>query len=273
MSGPYRWKGAIQFGAALRFNVIAKSAVRENGISFNKHHGGDPHCGGRLRQGPMICEVDGNEVEKDDQVRGFGGVSPVDEEHLEALEREASDSMMLDGLVPAAQVNPRFFGKSYDVTPDRGHEQAYVLFYEVLKAEDRVAIGKVVAGGKEYIVCLRPNGRVLAMEILYWPDELVPSAEAESAIEGVTVSAALIAKGRQLAAALAQDFAPERYRNEYLGEVQAYLDLLVSGGAPVPVVNKAKKSPAHLDLEDALLASLAAVEPVAKAPKRRKAAA
>lgn len=275
MSGPYRWKGALQFGA-IQFNVIAKSAVKEGGVSFNRHHSGDPFCGGRLRQGPMICEIDGSEVEKEDQVRGFNGVSPVDEDYLESLERERSASMKLDALVPAAQIDPRYFQKSYDLTPDRGSEQAYVLMREVLVAEDRYALGKIGAGGKEYIVAIRPRGHILVMEFLYWPEEIVPSVEAETALFGFEVPDALIQQGRKLAALLARDFAPDQYRNEYIGEVQAYLDQLVAGEAPAPIVAAPRKSPGHQSLEDALAQSLAMLGPVdekpAKPAKKKKAA-
>src|SRR5262245_40359725 len=124
MAGAYRWKGSIRFGL-LTIPVIAKSAIDATDIAFNKHHAAD---GGRLRQGPMTCEVCQQLVGVAEQCRGYQGHWPVDDEYLKALEAEKSDQLTITQLVPMAQIDPRYFQKSYDVTPNEGSEKLYVLF-------------------------------------------------------------------------------------------------------------------------------------------------
>jgi DNA end-binding protein Ku len=254
MSGAYTWKGAVQFGPAIQFNVAAKSAVKEQRFAFNKHHA---ECGGRLAQGGMTCLACGEtNLEKDDIVRGYGGVAGVDEEYLESLEAEKRDILVLDGLVPVDQIDPRYFQKSYDVTPDVAGRETYVLFMQVLVALKRVAIGKVVMGGKEYIVCFRPHNGILAMELLYWPEELVPSIEAQTAIEDVKISAKILTLGKALGEQLSVDFNPAAYKNDFVEDMTEYLDGFVNGNVPTPIASRPKKAAKVSSLEDALAASL-----------------
>jgi DNA end-binding protein Ku len=269
VAGAFRWKGAVQFGPLIQFNVTAKSAVKAVEFRFNKHHA---ECGGRLAQGGMTCTACGQtDVQTDEIVRGYEGVSPVDEDYLEQMQREKSPVLELDGLVPQSQIDPRYFQKSYDVTPDKGSEKPYVLFLRLLEDLQRVAVGKVVMSGKEFIVVFRPHAGILAMEVLYWPEELVAGAEAEAAIEGVSISKKELALGRQLAEAMATDFDPTAYRNEFAIDMQTYLDGFVNGAQPTPITSKPRVSRAAQSLEDALAASLAQL-PEKKPTKKRKTA-
>jgi len=145
MAGAARWKGSIKFGPLLQFPVVARSAVRTTTFAFNTHH---DECGGRLRQTNMVCEGCGEIVGKDQVVRGYNGVPGIDEEYLTSLESEKSAVMDLDGLVPASEIDPRYYQKSYDVIAEKGGEKAYVLFLRLLERSGRVAIGKVVMGAR-----------------------------------------------------------------------------------------------------------------------------
>lgn len=255
MAGAARWKGSIKFGPLLQFPVVAKSAVRSTTFAFNQHHA---DCGGRLRQTNMVCEGCGELVGRDHVVRGYNGVAGVDEAYLESLEAQKSAVMELDGLVPADQIDPRFYQKSYDVVAEKGGEKAYVLFLRLLERSNRAAIGKVVMGGKEFIVTIRPRDGVLAMEVMYWPEELQSNADAKASIAGIEITQAEIDMGDQLVRFLSKDFDPASYHNEYAAAVAEYLDSFVAGNA-APVLPKARPASPALSLEDALAASLAAL--------------
>jgi len=263
------WKGAIQFGPMLQFGVRSFAADKEQKVSFNQHHA---ECGGRIRQQPGACEGCGEIVTREDVVRGYNGVPGIDEEYLEKLELEKSALMELDGLVPAEQIEPRWFRRSYDIVPEKGAEKPYALFQRVLARSGRVAIGKVVMSGKEQMVVVRPREGVLAMELLWWPDELKSDASAREAIAGIELSDTEIAMGEQLASYMAADFEPSKYRNEYAETLGAYLEAFVAGNAPATIEHRALPSAAK-SLEDALAASLASLgeKRDAKVAKTRKA--
>jgi DNA end-binding protein Ku len=256
MAGAARWKGSVKFGPLLQFPVIAASAVRETKFAFNQHHS---ECGGRVRQGKSVCEGCGELLEKDQIVRGYNGVPGVDEEYLDQLKADKSALLELDGLVPADQIDPRFYQKSYDVQPDKGGEKAYVLFLRLLESSGRVAIGKVVMSEKEFIVTIRPRDGVLAMEVMYWPEELLGNGAAKAAIEGVEVSESELKMGEQLVKFLSKDFEPGAYRNEWAAQLGEYLEAFTAGATPAALPKPRIASPA-LSLEDALAQSLAALQ-------------
>jgi DNA end-binding protein Ku len=272
MSGPARWKGHLQFGQ-LRFEVVAKSAVREQRFSFNMHHLG---CNGRLRQNGYVCESCGMlGIARDEVVKGYEGRAPLDLEYIESLEAERSTLINLDRLVPLSDVDPRLFQKSYDVTPAKGAEKPYLLVTKVLAKLGKAAVGKVVSGS-EYRCVFRPRNNVLAMELLYWEDEVLASVEAEEAIAGVKISPEEMKLGEQLALALSGGWQSDAYKDEFREQVAEYLQrFLADEVLPGPVA--APKKPVQSDdLFAALTASVAAIEGTSSEepkPKRKKSAA
>lgn len=273
MAGAASWKGSIKFGPMIQFPVKAKSAVRETKFAFNMHHG-DPNCLGRLAQNGYVCTGCGEVAARSESVKGYNGIAPVDEAYLDSLAFEKNPVMDLDGLVPAVQIDPRYYQKSYDVLAEKGGEKIYVLFMRLLEETDRVAIGKVVMGGKEFIVTIRPREGVLAMEVMYWPDELQSNADAKASIAGVEVTDAEMKMGRELVKFLAKDFDPEAYKNVLAEQTAAYLEALVAGQEPTPIVQKTTTSVPGGSLEEMLAASMAAMkpEPAEKGKRKKKVA-
>jgi DNA end-binding protein Ku len=276
VAGAYRWKGTVQF-AGLTFNVLARSAVKEAKVGFNQHHA---ECGGRLRQGGMVCEGCGEVgITKEQIVRGYEGRPGIDEEYLASLEAEASQVCRLDKMVRADEIDPRYFQKSYNVVPEKGSERLYVLFLRELEDLGLYAVGTVVMGGKEYIAAFRPRVgatgvSTVAMELLYWPEELVEAAEAEDSIEEITITPKELGLGRKVAEKLTAPFAPKGYINQYAEDLHEYLARFVAGEAPAVITPRASvQSPASKSLEDALAASLAMLgDDEEEQPKPKKAA-
>lgn len=271
MAGASTWNGAIRFGPMLQFPVKAKAAVRPTTFAFNMHHGQEG-CFARLHQGAYVCD-NGHDVPREEVVKGFNGIAPIDEAYLDSLGYEKNPVMELDGWVPAEQIDPRYYQKSYDVIADKGGERAYVLFLKLLTEAKRVAIGKVVMGGKEYIVTIRPRDGILAMEVMYWPDEIKSNADAKASIASVEVSAAELKMGREMVKFLHKDFDPGAYQNLLALATADYLEAIQAGQAPVPITPKSSAVPMAGSLEDMLKASVAAMKPEKPAKRQRKSAA
>ena len=267
------WKGAIAFGPLIRFNVHAAAVDKETKFAFNLHHG--PDCGGRLRSADPICEMCGDEVTKDDVVKGYKGYWPVDVAYLKSLEEERSAVLEIDGLVPADQIEPRWYKREYDVLPDAGTEQPYVLFLRLLERADRVAIGRAVIGGKQAIVTLRPRSGLLTMDMMWWPEELKSHDSIRDALVGVEVSEQMLTVGDQLVSLMSKDFDPSEFTNDHAGAVNEYLAALMAGDAPAPVETAPRQQKTSDSLEDALAQTLAVLrkpidEKVAKKTGRKR---
>lgn len=271
MGGAYRWSGSIQVGPFVQFPVQAKAAIKEQKIAFNTHHGGE--CGGRLGLGESVCTVCGDSVPKDQVVYGYNGKPGIDRDYLKSLELAKSDLLEVEGFVDAKQIDPRWYQKSYHLTPGKGGEKAYAMLAAVLAKKKKVAIGKTVMGGNEAIVTIRPRNGVLAMELMYWPAEILADDESQYAIEDVKVSTKELSLGETLVDHLSTDFAPEQYVNRLHEAKLEYLDRFLADEAPAPLPVPVRAGKPSSDLASALEASLAALGGEPKKKTRKAAAA
>jgi DNA end-binding protein Ku len=285
MAGAASWKGAVKLGLVMQFPVRARSAVKEVKFGFNMHHRA---CGGRLSMGDYICAIDGELIERgsDQIIKGYDGYvgeqlddgtyPGVDQDYIKSLEQEKSVLLEIDSVVPAASIDPRWFQKSYDLVPEKGGERAYVLIAKALEKVERYAMGRLSMSGKEFVVVVRPRNGALAMEALYWPDEIKSDADVQAMVEGVEVTPKELDMGVKFLRTMAGDFIPEELTNDYANNLAAYLEQFKSGAAPVAAPQIRKAAPATIgSLEDMLAASLAAAEEakVAKKPVKKAKAA
>jgi DNA end-binding protein Ku len=269
----FQWGGSIQFGAFVSIPVRVKAAVKTDGVSFQMLHGQCGQEGGGNGQAgytqDWFCKGCGEKISRADTVKGWKGI-PVDTDYLATLKADKSKVIELDGLVPADQIDPRYYEQSYDVTPEEGGEKAYVLLQKLLERSGRVAIGKAVLADREGIVTIRPRDGILALEVMYWPEDLTRAGRDQAArdrIKDVTISDAELAVGDQLVRLMARDFHPEEYKDVYAERVRAYLTTVEEGTArPAAPVAVAPKS-GGLDLLAALQATIdaASVETADKA--------
>lgn len=269
------WKGSIAFGPMLLIPVKARGAVKETTFPFNQHHSPElcPAGGGRIGTGSQMCKGCNAQVEKDDIVRGYGGVPGIDEDYLTQLEQSKSGAVELVALVPAEQIDPRMFAKSYDLIADNGAGKGYVLLRSILEQAGRVAVGKVVMSKTESIVAIRARDGVLAMELLYWPEEVDATGsrdEAAKSIDKVVVTDAEVQMGLQLAKFMSADFDASLFKNEWAAAMGEYLALHVQGEKPVAITSAPRAEKPTGDLMAALEASMAAMAGAQPAAKKEK---
>ena len=110
------WKGAIAFGLV---NVPVKvySATEDHDVSLHQVHNAD---GGRIRY-QRRCEVCGKVVEYEDIDKAYedGGRTVVlTEDDLKSIPAESSQEIEVVEFVPAEQLDPIMFDKSYYLEPD-----------------------------------------------------------------------------------------------------------------------------------------------------------
>jgi len=181
----FQWGGTIAFGAFVNIPVRAKAAVKTEKIAFNMLHAecglGDGQHGQAGYSQDWGCQGCGEKISRSDTIRGWKGMA-VDSDYLATLKAEKSKTIEIDGLVPAEQIDPRYFEASYDVTPEEGGEKAYVLLLRLLERSGRVAIGKAVMGDRENIVTIRPRDGILSMELMFWPEDLTRAGRDQSPV-------------------------------------------------------------------------------------------
>ena len=263
--------GTISFGLVAIPIRMFSTAERSASVSFNMLH---EKCGGRVKM-QYYCPTDDEVVGRNDLVKGYELAKDqyvtFSAEELEALESKATQTIDIAEFVPASEVDPIFFDKSYFLGPNKGGEKPYRLLVEAMKETQRVAVARYAARGKMYLVLLRPMDDGLVMQQLYYADEVRSLEELD--LPQAEVKEQELALARQLIEQISSDtFDPTQYEDAARKQMVEMIGQKVEGkeitAAPVE-----EPKGQIIDLMSALKASLGEGEKARKPPQRAARAA
>ena len=201
-------------------------------------------------------------VGSSDIVRGYalpsGHLVTVSDDELELIRPERSRTIEIEEFVELAEIDPVFFEKTYYVAPTRGvTEKPYMLLLRAMQSAGMVAIGRFVLRTRPHLVAIRPLENALALETLYFGDEVRDAGEVVR-LPNEAPSERELKTAQQLIRALATDWVPEKHADEYREEL---LDLLRRKSPATPAEHtEVAKSSAVDDLMAALKASVEAAK-------------
>lgn len=251
------WRGSISFGLV---NVPIKlyTAARSKDVHFNQLHEKD---GSRIKL-KRFCADEDVEVESAEIVKGYevGGdrYVTITADELDALAPTVTSEIEIEEFVDLDQIDPVYFENSYYLTPDKGGAKAYGLLLAAMREANKVALGRVVLRQKQYLVALRPAGRAIAMQTLYFPDEVVAVDSLEELPEEeMKVSEREVAMAQQLIETLAADFDPGKFTAEYREAVLAPIERKAAGEEVIMAAPREEETKV-VDIMAALEASIAA---------------
>ena len=212
-------------------NVPVKvyAATEEKDVRFHQVHAQD---GGRIRY-KRVCDIDGEVVEYADIAKAYesddGRTVILTDDDFAQLPANASREIEVSSFVPADQIDPLYFDKSYYLEPASSSTKAYKLLMRTLEQTDRIAIVNFAIRQKTRLAAMRVRDDVLVIQTLLWPDE-VRAAEFSSLDESVTIKPAELKMASMLVDSFADDFRPEDYTDEYRAELQQLIDAKLEGG-------------------------------------------
>jgi DNA end-binding protein Ku len=252
------WKGAISFGL-VTIPVRLYSATQEQDVSFHQVHRDD---GGRIKY-QRVCSVDGQQVAYADIAKGYelptGEVVVLTDEDFADLPLASSKTVEVLQFVPLEQVDPMYFDSSYYLEPEDLGVKPYVLLRDALDRSGRVALVKVALRQRERLACLRAKGGVLVLETMLWPDE-IRTPDFGFLSDDVTARPQELVMAESLIEALAGDFDPSQYHDEYRQALQQVIDAKVEGRQVVVPPGQAVEEGGVVDLMAALRASVEAAQ-------------
>lgn len=246
------WKGVIRFGD-VGVPVKLYAAVEDRSVHFRLLHEPDLVP---LEQ-RMVHPVTEEEVPYEEARRGFEtpeGIVVLDEDELEALEPEPSREIEVHRFVPTGEIDHRWYLRPYWLGPDDS-DAAYAALARALEEADREGVASWTMRGKEYHGALRVREGRLDLITLRHAEEVVSVADLE-APGGRELAGPERDMAMQLIEALAGEFTPEAWRDEYRARVLELVEAKASGQV-VRFEPVRRKGPAG-SLEEALAASLEA---------------
>ena len=129
---------------------------------------------------------------------------------------------------------------------------------------------------REHLCSLQPDGGLLLMNTLHWPDE-IRTSEGLKGLQAanVDISSRELQMAKSLVQSLAEEsFDPSRYEDDYHRALMAVVDAKVAGAEVVEVAEE-EAAPRVVDLMEALKASVDAAKQQRserEAPARKPAA-
>jgi DNA end-binding protein Ku len=265
------WNGSISFGL-VNIPIGLALATQRDDVSFRTLH---RECGTPIKQ-KRWCPTHEREVEPDELVKGWevakGEFVIVEDSDLEAIALTRSQSIEILRFVKLEDVDPVYFDRTYYLSPATtdAARRPYVLLLRAMQETGMAAVGKFVLWGKENLCLIRAQGDALALELLYFADDVRSKAEIEEAVETVEVKDAELGLAEQVINALVGDWEPTDFENEYRGQMKAMLEAKLSGEKitqPEPVA----ETPV-IDLMEALRRSVAEVQDAKKPAAKKRAA-
>ena len=253
------WNGSISFGL-VNIPIGLALATQRSDVAFRTLH---RECGTPIKQ-KRWCPFHERDVEPDELVKGWevakGEFVLVEESDLESVALQRSQSIEIVRFVKLADVDPVYFDRTYYLAPAAADaaRRPYVLLLRAMQDTGMAAVGKFVLWGKENLCLVRPHGDTLAMETLFFAEDVRAKNEIEEAVAATKVQKAELQLAEQVIESLVGEWDSTDFENDYRSDLRAMLEAKLAGEEirrPEPVA----ETPV-VDLMEALRRSVADVQ-------------
>ena len=252
------WKGSLSFGL-VNVPVGLYPATKDKSIHFNQFEEGTSD---RIRY-KKVNERTGDEVDSSRIVKGAdvggGDFVILTPEELASAEPERSRTIEITDFVELEEIDPTYYRTTYYLAPEgEAAAKAYALLRQAMREANKIGVATFVMRNKEYLVAIRPDREVLALETMYFADEVLSPAD-----ELPRISSEEDFSGRELEMAnllidsMVAAWDPSNYADTHRQKVQEMIDRKREGEEVV--TEMAPREPTKvIDLMDALNASVKA---------------
>ena len=178
------WNGSISFGL-VNIPIGLALATQKSDVAFRTLH---RECGTPIKQ-KRWCPFHERDVEPDELVKGWevakGEFVLVEESDLESVALQRSQSIEIVRFVKLEDVDPVYFDRTYYLAPAAADaaRRPYVLLLRAMQDTGMAAVGKFVLWGKENLCLIRSHGDTLAMETLFFAEDVRAKNEIEEAVD------------------------------------------------------------------------------------------
>jgi len=223
------WSGEIAFGLV---TIPAKlyTATKDLTPQFHQLH---KDCGTRITM-VRRCPKCNRDLGWDEIGKGYevskGEYALFSKDELAKLDGDdTGGTIEIVEFVDPLEVDLAYVEKSYWVGPGSKNVRGYDLLRSVLADTKRVALAKVRLRTRTRLALLRPRGKLFALDMMRFAEELVPADDIAPAEQKVPSS-----REKQLALHLIDElsgpFDPAKHPDEYRSAVLAAVDEKIEAG-------------------------------------------
>lgn len=262
------WKGSLRIGAlrcAVALHGASSTAER---ISLSTV---DRATGHHLRR-VYVDPVNGREVPREDQVKGYGEEGDwtiLEPEAVAAAVPENDKTLEVGAFIPCDGIDTLYFDKPYYLRPaDAAAREAFDLIREGLRQQGVAALARAVLFRRVRSVLIRSFETGMIATTLHFDYAIRAPAEVFGEIAPRKIGKDMLDLARHIIATKTGSFDPARFADRYEDALKAVIAAKIAGEA-LPAPAKRKAAPV-IDLMTALKQSAAEAKPT-KPKKPRKA--
>ncbi len=157
--------------------------------------------------------------------------------------------------MPAEQIDPMYYDKSYYLEPDKASTKPYILLRDALEKENRVAVVTVSIRTRMTMAVLRVHDGVIVMQTMLWPDE-IRKPDFATLDDDAKATKQELAMADLLIEQLAGEFEPDDYEDDYAAALESLVKAKVEGGEVKAAPEAKEESGEVVDLLAALKRSV-----------------
>ena len=257
------WKGHLRLSLV---SVPVKAFTANNTseeLRLNQLH---KECHARVKY-KKVCPEHG-ELSSSEIVSGYQYAKDqyvvIVADELNKLRKEADHAIGIDGFVDFDQIAPEYLsGRTYYLLPDGpAGQRPYALLVQGMEDEGLCAVAQVVMSGREQLVCVRPKGDLLVMNILTYAKNVKAPGEFENELEDQELSK----EERKLTKTLIdasrlEEFDLAAYTDQYVEKLGQLIKMKIDGQEVVQAPDL--EEPKIINLMDALKKSVAEAQSTA----------
>ncbi|RSM74738.1 Ku protein [Kibdelosporangium aridum] len=261
------WSGAISFGL-VAIPVELYSATSDHTVHFNQFQRGTSD---RIRY-KRVNERTGKEVDYSDIVKGRevgdGQFVLVEPDELADIAPGRSRTIDIDAFVDLDEIDPIFYQKTYWLAPaKKEYARPYALLAKAMTESNRAGIATFVMRGKQYLTAVRARDGIMALETMYFADEIRDPAEVKETVKGAKAPHGKELKmATSLIESLSEAWKPDDYRDTYTDKVNKLIEDKAQGNE---IVVEAEP-PEATEVTDLMEALRRSVESTKGRTKQRK---
>ena len=208
------WKGTISFGM-VSIPIKLYTATDEKDVRFHMLHATDM---ARIRQ-KRYCSEEDVEVELGDVVKGYeitpGRYVILEDADFENVPVSTTHTIEITDFVSLEEIDPILYQKTYYLEPEDLGQKPFALLMAALRETGRVAIAKVTLRQKEQLCTVRLYENTIALETMFYSDEVRSTGDLSIPGENVEVSERDLTMAKSLVDMLTGEFDFAQYKDNY----------------------------------------------------------
>jgi DNA end-binding protein Ku len=209
------WNGTIAFGL-VSVPIKVYSATESKTVHFREVHAKD---GSRIEHRRICPKHPKKPVDYKDIVKGYevsrGKWVELTDEEMAAAAASQSKRVDIDHFVPAGEIAPEYYERTYYLGAQDKSKDAYALLHAALERTERAGVGRWVFHNRERTVVVRTLPDVLALHTMRYADELVDPGELDLGRVNRKPGDREIKMASSLVDGLYTEFDPADYEDSY----------------------------------------------------------